>query len=481
MNKLISKKIFTVVILFILTITISTNFYVLATDNSTSFKFAKNEYVFKGEETAFIEMTLPTGYTLKDVNFQSQDSNIADIKICSFDNYYKVAILSKALGETTITASIKDTNYSTTCKVRVDNPISFDVQKNSSSVGATLKISSSNSMMWSEDTFQAFEIQVTPINATEEGEWIRLGEQSRFAESLNKDYTYQITENCIVKARQISWWKNYGEKNLNVITENTIIIDDLEPTASIGAGIKIISESGSMNMKVGDTLKLSAELIELPTEDISKVVWKSYNTSIATVDNNGEVSAFSDGTFRIEASLENYRDVCVITAGSNEMLASNSELAKTFGAVNAYIPSTLSIDSTDFVHVFNDSVNITFSSSDEKIASIDENGCIKPVSAGKVTITANILSSNHNYGVSQEVEIKSNSKGNNSNNEEPKQPSTSASQNVGTAQVDNTVAQGKLPYTGLQLLSALVIVALMVCLGVFKLSKNAEKHDDDIF
>jgi membrane carboxypeptidase/penicillin-binding protein PbpC len=61
----------------------------------------------------------------------------------------------------------------------------------------------------------------------------------------------------------------------------------------------------SYKLSVGKTLKLKKELTMLPEGTKAEVKWKSSDKKIATVDENGKVTAKKEGTVTITATASN--------------------------------------------------------------------------------------------------------------------------------------------------------------------------------
>jgi hypothetical protein len=132
------------------------------------------------------------------------------------------------------------------------------------------------------------------------------------------------------------------------------------------------------------TVKLEAKVFPEEAPDKS-VVWKSDNPSVASVDNNGLVNTLSEGTANITVTSvgnEGLVRTCVVTVLSslevNLSATSLFILKGTTGTLKAEIlPSSISQD-------------VTWSSDNPGVASVDGNGTITAVSFGtaKITVTS---------------------------------------------------------------------------------------------
>ena len=143
--------------------------------------------------------------------------------------------------------------------------------------------------------------------------------------------------------------------------------------------LKVKLDKTAEEIFVGETTTITATVTpaELPAED-KEVVWTSSNTTIATVDANGKVTALKAGTVTITATSakENGKSAsCVLTIKA-------IELSITEGITE------LKLGGTHQLGCDVNSGDVTWSSSDTTIATVDENGVVTAKKAGTVTITA---------------------------------------------------------------------------------------------
>ena len=118
--------------------------------------------------------------------------------------------------------------------------------------------------------------------------------------------------------------------------------------------------------------------------------WESSDPSIATVDANGVVTAIDSGVVMISASTFNKKSEGSLL----NIVTSNSAPAKIEISPKTTYYTTVEKNielSTQVFDVSGNKVNnfpISWSSSDESIATVNENGIVTPVKTGNVTITA---------------------------------------------------------------------------------------------
>lgn len=152
--------------------------------------------------------------------------------------------------------------------------------------------------------------------------------------------------------------------------------------------VKTIPESVTLNknsatLYTTKTLKLKATV--LPADSTTKTVtWSSSDKSVATVDENGKVTAVGEGTATITCKTKSgsKTDTCVVTVKKKKEvtgLALNLDSkklykGKTFTLVPQITPSNATFK------------EVTWSSSNKSVATVDKNGKVTGVGVGTATI-----------------------------------------------------------------------------------------------
>ena len=173
-----------------------------------------------------------------------------------------------------------------------------------------------------------------------------------------------------------------GEATITVTTE------DGEKTDSCKINVKYISLNGiSLNnteafLKVNDTLPLT---VTFNPENASNknVKWISTNTSVATVDPTGLVTAIAKGNATIIVETEDGKrtDKCEVTVSVPvESVSVNPATAELI------VGRTLTLEAKVLPKEANQGV--VWSSTDDKVATVDENGIVTARAKGTATITA---------------------------------------------------------------------------------------------
>ena len=138
-----------------------------------------------------------------------------------------------------------------------------------------------------------------------------------------------------------------------------------------------------LDMAVEETMTLKVNYS--PSTATNKTItWSSSDPKVATVDNNGKVTAVSEGTAIITATSYNGKTATCTLTVTKRIFATGISLNKTSrffveGGNETLIATVIPSDTTD--------KTVTWTSSDPKIATV-KNGKVTAVKTGKTTITA---------------------------------------------------------------------------------------------
>ena len=132
----------------------------------------------------------------------------------------------------------------------------------------------------------------------------------------------------------------------------------------------------------GDKKALTVEYTPADTTDDKTVAWSSSDSTVALVDNNGNVTAVKPGSAVITAKVGSYQATCAVTVDAplKEIVPEKStiDMVKKQTANIAY--SLVPADTTD-------SKEVTFTSSDETVATVNSDGKVTAKKAGQATVT----------------------------------------------------------------------------------------------
>ncbi|QCT72961.1 Ig-like domain-containing protein [Eubacterium maltosivorans] len=185
---------------------------------------------------------------------------------------------------------------------------------------------------------------------------------------------------------------NISENPIQDTEENSKVINHLE-----GAGVIIDKEMLELEgleindrellMKVGE--KACLKMTTYPLEGTALTFkWTSDNENVATVDNNGNVLAVSEGSAEITVMDEKSQisDKCRITVSESEIQIVNIEKIE-LNIKEANLKTSEAVQLTATITPENaTNKNVSWTSSDEKVATV-KGGVVTAVGEGKATIT----------------------------------------------------------------------------------------------
>ena len=133
-----------------------------------------------------------------------------------------------------------------------------------------------------------------------------------------------------------------------------------------------------LTLNIGQTDSL--EVTITPEGTTAQIIWESSQAEVATVDANGVITAVAVGTTTITASGINMEPAqCVVTVRDNSIILSLDSiqmLPHDTYRLTAELPTWDSIS------------QITWTSDNEEVATVDQNGLVTTVAEGVATITA---------------------------------------------------------------------------------------------
>ncbi|MDE5586113.1 MAG: Ig-like domain-containing protein, partial [Muribaculaceae bacterium] len=196
-----------------------------------------------------------------------------------------------------------------------------------------------------------------------------------------------------------------GEYDVIVYDQYDEVVSDVFPLV-IGVPPVVVTgitlDKAEASMEVDATLQLSATVV--PTDAVDKnVIWSSSNPEIANVNANGLVTAFAPGKVTItvtSSAVETISASCVITVTEKVIEAEGIKLDVTEATITE--GETLTLTATIDPETTTDKT-LTWSSSDEEVATVDKNGVVTAVKPGTVTIT---VSTSNGKTASCEITVK---------------------------------------------------------------------------
>ena len=297
----------------------------------------------KGQSETLTATVSPSDATDKTITWSSSNTSVASV-----DQNGKVSAL--AGGSATITAKAGDKQA--TCTVTVTVPV------NSVSLDRT-------------------SIELT------EGESITLVATVKPDDATDKKVTWSCANTSVATVDQNGKVTAIKEGTTNI----TAKVGDKIATCVVKVSKKVIPVASvslnktSLSLTKGQSETLTATVSPSDATD-KTVTWSSSNTSVATVDQNGKVTAVGGGSATITAKAGDKQATCTVTVTVpvTSVTLNKSSLALNKGQYETLTATVSPSDATD--------KTVTWSSSNTSVATVDQNGKVTAVGGGSATITA---------------------------------------------------------------------------------------------
>ena len=228
----------------------------------------------------------------------------------------------------------------------------------------------------------------------------------------------------------------------------TASVTDSEMSAVCKVTVKVaakdITVPDNLDVKLNDGNETTVEATVSPADATDvEVKYASTDEAVAAVDKDGKVQILQSGECDIVTTLTQ-EDKKVVEKKTHIKAYYEVEgitLDKTEGILTA--GNTVALNATVLPEEIADETTVTWTSSDEKVATVDENGKVTAIAAGEATITANAGEKSATYKltvqakkVAQTATNKNTNKGNTSSssntapasNPAPAQPAAPAEQ-----------------------------------------------------
>ena len=228
-----------------------------------------------------------------------------------------------------------------------------------------------------------------------EGEMLQLIATVLPDDATNKAVTWDSSDEAVATVDQNGLVTAVGA-GIATITATTVDGSELRASCTVTVvpnfvlATSITLNQTSAHMIEGETVQLTATVLPEDATDKS-VTWTSSDVAVATVDQNGLVTAVGAGVATIIATtvdVSNLTASCTVTVEPNVVLATSIELNQTSANVNE--GETLQLTATVMPEDATDKT-VTWASSDETVATVDQNGLVTAVAAGTATITASTI------------------------------------------------------------------------------------------
>ena len=237
-------------------------------------------------------------------------------------------------------------------------------------------------------------VQVTAVDLDRKAIELTEGESTHLVANITPD---NATD------KSIEW--SSSDNTVATVDDNGLVTALIPGTATITVtsanGLKasclltvkakpIVEQSITLNhqeatVEEGASIKLDATILPDDTTDKS-VIWSSSDNTVATVDDNGLVTALIPGAATITATSANeLKASCKVTVKAKPIVEQSITLNHKEATVEE--GSSIKLEATILPYDTTDK-SVTWSSSDNTIATVDQNGSVTAIAVGTATITA---------------------------------------------------------------------------------------------
>ena len=303
----------------------------------------------KGATEMLIATVSPTDATNKKVIWSSNNSSVATVE--------NGQVTAMSAGNATVTVTTEDGNHPATCEVVVTDPVPV--------TGVTL---SQTELSLLKGTTATLVATVVPSNAT----------NKKVIWSSNNSSVATVENGMVIAV-------SGGNATITVTTEDgnhlatcEVVVTDLVPVTGV-----TLSQT-KLSLEKGETADLTATVSPADATN-QKVTWSSNNTTVATVE-NGKVTAVSGGKATISVTTEdgNHTATCEVTVTEEDVVLTGLQLSPSETRLKVGGEATLSVS---YEPAGASQREVTWSTSDAAIVTVDANGKIKGIAVGEATIT----------------------------------------------------------------------------------------------
>lgn len=295
-----------------------------------------------GESFTLTATISPINASNKRYTFTSSEVSVATVTSGGL-------VSAKAEGTTTITVKTEDGEKTATCVVNVQKPIALTLNETAKTLGVGETFSIVAKVNNVVETNVSYTVDNTNVISVDE-----LGEVSALAvgnATVTVDYNGKKTATCVI----------------------TVV----KKVASVSLNLT------ATEMSISEQITLVATIEPSDATNKNKT-FSSDTPSVATVDQTGKVTAISTGQATITVTTEDGEKtaICVITVVLHVEGVSLDETEKDVN-VGDFVQLEATVSPYDATNK-----NVSWSTSDASIATVDQTGKVKGIAKGQATITA---------------------------------------------------------------------------------------------
>ncbi len=325
-----------------------------------------------GETQQLIATVQPSDATFQNVIWSSSNNNVATVNTNGL-------VTAVAEGNATITVTTEDGDYTATCAVEVTT----------ATIAVTgVNVSPSNISL-EEDNIQQLSATISPANAT------------------NQNVSWSSSDNsiAIVDSNGLVTAVAVGNTTITVTTADggytaTCAVEVTSATIAV-TGVSV--NLSNISLVEGDTQQLSATISPANATN-QNVSWSSSDNSIAIVDANGLVTAVAAGnaTIMVTTADGGYTATCAVEVTPATIAVTGVSVSPASTGIVEGENKQLTV----IVYPSNaTNQTVTWSSSDNNIATVNNNGLVSAVAVGNAIIT--VTTEDGEYTATCNVEVTS--------------------------------------------------------------------------
>ena len=322
----------------------------------------------KGQTQKLTATVASANATNQAVTWRTSDKNVATVSENGL-------VTAKSAGTATITCTAQDgSNVKATCKVTVTVPVSG------------IQLSQTSAALTVGDTLTLTKT-IYPSDATNQAvTWTSSSDAVASVDSNGK-ITAKTAGSAVVTCKSVS------DNSVVGICNVTVKAKVQTPTEIKVSTISLNKTTASVTKD--KTLQLTATVTPGNATN-QEVKWSTSDKNVATVSENGLVTAKSAGTATITCTAQdgsNVKATCKVTV---TVPVSGIQLSQTSAALT--VGDTLTLTKTIYP---SDATNqaVTWTSSSDAVASVDSNGKITAKTAGSAVVTCKSVSDNSVVGI----------------------------------------------------------------------------------
>lgn len=213
----------------------------------------------------------------------------------------------------------------------------------------------------------------------------------------NLNYTSSNEEIATVsKDGKVTFTGKTGTVRISAYTDNRQLSDSVTFYVKIPVS-SIVLNRNAVALKIGNTYERTATVNTQESNAQNYIVYSSDNKSVATVDQNGTVTAVGCGKAKISASI----DEAYTSSGTSITASYYVYVINPVEDITLYGPDDIMLENGSVRYRYEtnpidtgDTLKAVWSTSNASIATIDQNGILTPHEVGYVTVTVSVSAQN---------------------------------------------------------------------------------------